>query len=150
MDRFIRCQALTKSGTQCKSGAMSLTPFCGVHQGHIYRIEKVKYCTWCDTKIDGEHEWECVSQKRQVVLSFNFIYDMPRSWSSEDIEWHMNCKMHEQDMFEIVQDAIHDYADNEPVNTSYTEERDAFVYRYVTEANSTHLSRMGSAERDED
>ena len=32
MDRFIRCRALTKSGKQCKSGAMSLTPFCGVHQ----------------------------------------------------------------------------------------------------------------------
>jgi hypothetical protein len=36
MDRYIRCQAIAKSGVQCKSGAMPLTPFCGVHQGSKY------------------------------------------------------------------------------------------------------------------
>jgi len=112
------------------------------------RAVKVKYCDWCNTKVNGEHEYECVSQTRKVVLSFNFVYDMPRSWSSEDIEWHMNCKMSEQDVFEIVQDAIHDYANNEPVDTSYTEERDAFVYRYVSEATDKQLNRLGSAIRE--
>jgi hypothetical protein len=43
MDRFIRCQAKTKSGEQCKSGAMSLTPFCGMHQGSEHpHVEKLK------------------------------------------------------------------------------------------------------------
>jgi hypothetical protein len=46
MDRFIRCQAETKSGEQCKTGAMSLTPFCGMHQGsehpHVKKLEKEK------------------------------------------------------------------------------------------------------------
>jgi hypothetical protein len=46
MDRFVRCQAKTKSGTQFKSGAMSLTPFCGMHQGLEHpdakRVEKAK------------------------------------------------------------------------------------------------------------
>jgi hypothetical protein len=46
MDRFIRCQAKTKSGEQCKTGAMSLTPFCGMHQGsehpHVKKLEKEK------------------------------------------------------------------------------------------------------------
>lgn len=32
MDRFIRCQATTKSGTACKGGAMDMTPYCGAHQ----------------------------------------------------------------------------------------------------------------------
>ena len=108
----------------------------------------MKYCDWCDTKIDGEHKYECVSQTRKVVLSFNFVYDFPRSWGPEDIEWHMNCKMYEQDIFEIVQDAIFDYAKNEPADTAYTEERDAFVYRYVSEANDKHLNRFGSAVKD--
>ena len=36
MNRYARCQATTKSGNQCKSGAMHLTPFCGVHQGSPY------------------------------------------------------------------------------------------------------------------
>lgn len=46
VDRFIRCQAKTKSGSQCKSGAMSLTPFCGMHQGSEHpdakKLEKDK------------------------------------------------------------------------------------------------------------
>lgn len=46
VDRFIRCQAKTKSGEQCKTGAMSLTPFCGMHQGsehpHVKKLEKEK------------------------------------------------------------------------------------------------------------
>jgi hypothetical protein len=57
--------------------------------------------------------------------------------------------MREQDVFEIVQDAIFDYAKNEPVDTLYTEERDAFVYRYVSEASDKHLNRFGSAVKDD-
>jgi hypothetical protein len=46
MNRFIRCAADTKSGTQCKSGAMPLTPFCGIHQDsvhpHVKKLEEEK------------------------------------------------------------------------------------------------------------
>jgi hypothetical protein len=43
MNRFIRCQATTKSGEQCKTGAMYLTPFCGMHQGSEHPdVKKMK------------------------------------------------------------------------------------------------------------
>ena len=126
---------------------MSLTPFCGMHQGHVYRIEKVKYCTSCDTKIDGEHEWECVSQKRQVVLSFCFITEVPRSWDGDMINFYTNGGSDENARFNELQDAILDLMEVSPVDTSYTEEPDAFMYRYVSEVNDTHLNRFAQVER---
>ena len=150
MDKFIRCQALTKKGTQCKTGAMSLTPFCGIHQGHVYRVEKVKHCFYCSTEVEGEHEWECVGQERQVVVSFNFIFDMPRSWNAEDIEWSMNCHKDKTDMINYVRNALVDLLKNKSIDHSWSDDPDTFIYRYVGEINSTNLSRLGSATREED
>ena len=147
MDKFIRCQALTKKGTQCKTGAMSLTPFCGMHQGHVYRVEKVKYCTSCDTKTDGEHEYECVSQKRKVVVSFCFITEVPRSWDEDMINFYMNGLRDDQAVFNDLQDAVLDLMKTSPVDTSYTEEPDALMYRYVSEVNDKHLNRFAQVER---
>lgn len=145
MNRFVRCHALTKRGTQCKTRAMALTPFCGIHQGHVHRVEKIQLCFWCDAKVEGEHEYECVSQTRKVLVSFNFIVDMPRSWSPDDIEWHMNCKMNKWDPFEYAMKAMTDLTKNKFIDSSYTEDRDAFVYRYASEVSSKYVNRFGSA-----
>ena len=57
VDRFIRCQAKTKSGSQCKSGAMSLTPFCGIHQDCVHpHVEKL------NKKIDTKKSYSSVER----------------------------------------------------------------------------------------
>ena len=109
-------------------------------------MTKMSNCDVCETNIDGEHEYECVTQTRRVVISFNFIYDMPRSWDGNFIEWFMNCKMDYWDMLETTKRAIRDYDRSSMVNKTYTEEREFFPFRYVSEANSENIKRLGSAE----
>ena len=103
---------------------------------------------FCNSLIGDEHEYECVIRTRQVVLSFNFIYDMPESWSAGDIEWHLNCHMDSGDVVRIVERALSDYKNNDNLDTSYSELRESFPFRYVSDAIFLNVCRLGSASHD--
>ena len=145
-----KCTAKTVySGTPCKRIATPMEKYCSIHKKRLQRMNEkqtVKYCDVCDTKVEGEHEYECVTQTRRVVLSFNFIYDMPRSWDGNFIEWHMNCQNDYRDMLEVTQKAIRDYNHSSMVDKTYTEEREFFPFRYVSEGNKENIKRLGSGE----
>lgn len=60
------------------------------------------HCFYCDV-LKGGHDDSCVLVKRTVVLSMTveYVVDLPRSWTVEDIEFHRNestyCKDNEVD-----------------------------------------------------
>jgi hypothetical protein len=49
-------------------------------------------CFYCHEALGSEHKWECVAATRPVVVraTIEYVIDVPRSWTAENIDFHRN------------------------------------------------------------